>query len=146
MTMTMTKTKTKSLTSVSSQANRFLGFIVAVVGAPIVGAIAAAVVMSWLMPGEAAMLGVMYALFGAGISITATVLVGVPAYCFLSHRGYPLGPWLLAVAFVVGQVLALVVPCLAAHCDLTLTHNSVFALVASLVTALLVVRIAQEVR
>lgn len=42
-------TKIKRLTSVSSQANRFLGSIVAVVGAPIVGDIAAAVVMSWLI-------------------------------------------------------------------------------------------------
>ena len=84
------------------QVRHYVIFAVTFFGSPVVGAIVGSVVMSWLMPGEAEVFGIIHALFGGGFALAVTLQVSLLAYCLMVHHGCSLIPWFVVIALVIG--------------------------------------------
>ena len=122
-----------------------LGTAAAFIGAPAVGAIAGGVAVALSAPGSAAMLGVLYSLYGLLFSYAAALLVGIPALVALRARTKHMATFFVGIAIVSALLIATAFQSiLIGEPTLPSSRTAIFALVSAVVTAVLILRVRRE--
>lgn len=121
------------------------GTVLALIGAPAVGAVAGGAAVSLATPGSAAMLGVSYFLFGSIFSYAAALLVGMPALMLLRNRTSHMAICFIGIAIVSALLISAAVQSLLTHAlAFPPARTAIFAVVCGGVTATLILRIHRE--
>ena len=115
------------------------------VAAPIAGSIVGGILMSVAVPAPAAFFCLMFTLFGAGVSIAITTVLGPLALYAINRLNLPPRPSLLLIALIASVLTLAVIQYATKSQIFPPVHTSIFAITTAIATVFIFLGINPQI-